>query len=118
MDDIVDSCNNTYHRSIKMAPINVTKQNSDKVFVNLYGFNKKTDVQIKKAKPKFDIDDTVRLSKHKNIFEKGYTRRWTREKFIITKIFFNENITYEVKDFNDEIIMGRFYENELQKIEI
>ena len=31
--------------------------------------------------PKFKIGDHVRISKHKNIFAKGYTPNWSEERF-------------------------------------
>ncbi len=113
---IVDTYNNTYHRSIKMTPNQVKKFNSTQVFTNLYGFDKNLDSSISKLKSDLKVGDTVRLSKSKGIFEKGYTRRWIDEIFIITKIFYNDQISYQVKDLNDEIIFGRFYKHEVQKV--
>ena len=34
---------------------------------------------------KFQLDDHVRISKYKNIFEKVYTRNWSEEVFVIKK---------------------------------
>ena len=59
LDDIVDEYNNTYNRTIKMAPIDV----KDNTYID---FGKEVD-------PKFKVGDHVRISKHKNIFAKGYT---------------------------------------------
>ena len=39
-----------------------------------------------KKDPKFKVGNNVRISKHKNIFAKGYTRNWSEEVFIISKI--------------------------------
>ena len=33
--------------------------------------------------PKFQVGDFVRISKHKNIFAKGYTPNWYEEVFVI-----------------------------------
>ena len=52
------------------------------------------------------------------MFENGYTNNWTREIFIINKKIINQQPTYEIKDLNDEIILGKFYEKEIQKIYI
>ena len=52
------------------------------------------------------------------MFEKGYTNNWTREIFIINKQIINQQPTYEIKDLKDEIILGKFYEKEIQKIYI
>ena len=37
--------------------------------------------EINKKDPKFKIDDTVRISKYKNVFAKGYVTNWS-EKFL------------------------------------
>ena len=62
LDDIVNKCNNTYHSTIKMKPVNVKS--------NTYIDSSK---EINNNIPKFKIGDTVRISKYKNIFAKGYT---------------------------------------------
>ena len=36
--------------------------------------------------PKFKVGDTVRISKYKNIFAKGYTPNWSEEIFVIKKV--------------------------------
>ena len=35
---------------------------------------------------KFKVGDTVRISKYKNIFAKGYTPNWSEEIFVIKKV--------------------------------
>ena len=57
----------------------------------------------------------MRISKKKELFEKGYTTRWTEEIFTITKIKLTSPITYKIADLNGEEIDGTFYEPELQK---
>ena len=61
LDDIVDKYNNTYHRTIKMKPIDVKSD-------SLAESNESNE-----RNPKFKIGDYVRISKHKNIFVKGYS---------------------------------------------
>lgn len=111
LDDLTESYNNTYHRSIKTRPSNVTLKNEDKIREILYG-----DERIDYVKFKFKIGDHVRLSKYKTIFMKGYERNWTREVFIVTELLPRDPPVYRVKDFNNELIEGVFYEQELQKI--
>ena len=63
LDDIVDKYNNnTYHRTIKMRPIGV----KDNTYINI-------GKEVNDKDPKFIVGDNVRISKHKNIFAKGYT---------------------------------------------
>ena len=65
--------------------------------------------------PKFQIGDHVRISKYENVFEKGYTPNRSEEVFVIKKIKNTVPWTYTINDFNDEEIIGTFYEKELQK---
>ena len=62
LDDIVNKYNNKYHSTIKMKPVDVKS--------NTYIDYSKT---INFKNPKFEIGDTVRISKYKNIFLKDYT---------------------------------------------
>lgn len=118
LKDFVDSYNNTYHRSIKMTPNQVTEENENIVFQNLYGFDKQTGPEAS-IKFKYQIGDLVRLSKSKAIFEKGYTAKWTRELFKIYERIPRIPPVYKVIDThptNPDIVKGIFYEEELQKV--
>ena len=57
LDDIVNKYNNTYHRTIKMKPIDV----KDNTHIDI-------DKEVNDKNPKFKIGDHVRISKYKNIF--------------------------------------------------
>ena len=110
LPDLVEDYNNTKHSSIKMTPVEASK-NELTVWRNLYPDRlKKIDIN-----PKFSIGDKVRISKKKTTFEKGYTTRWTEEIFTITKINHTSPVTYKIADLNGEEIDGSFYEPELQK---
>ena len=61
----------------------------------------------------YNVSDRVRMSKFKNIFAKGYTPNWSREIFIVNKINDTVPYTYNLKDLDDEEIIGRFYDREL-----
>ena len=104
LDDIVDEYNHTYHTTIKMKPIDV----KDNTYIN-------TDKEINDKDPKFKVGDRVRISKHKNIFVKGYTPNWSEEVFVIKKIKNTVPWTYVINDLNGEENTGTFYEKELQK---
>ena len=75
LDDIVNEYNNTYHRTIKMKPINV-KDNTYIDFKN----------EVNDKDPKFKVGDQVRISKYKTIFAKGHTPNWSEEVFVIKKV--------------------------------
>ena len=46
-------------------------------------------ILIKKCNkyPKVKVGDHVRISKHKNIFEKSYVPNWSEEVFVIKKCY-------------------------------
>ena len=112
LPDLVREYNNTRHSSIKMTPVEASeKKNEFKVWKTLYP----NRLDILDINPKFSVGDKVRISKKKELFEKGYTTRWTEEIFTITKIKRTSPITYKIADLNGEEIDGTFYEPELQK---
>ena len=108
---LVKSFNNTYHRSIKMKPTQVSEANEAKVWDTLYG----SDVQ-KRARFKFQVGDRVRISKVKRMFEKSHLPNYTEEMFTIYKRFARQVPVYKLKDDAEEILDGTFYEAELQKV--
>ena len=103
LDDVVNKYNNTKHSTIKMKPINV-KYNNKRVYIDEH--NEKDS--------RFKVGDRVRISKFKNIVAKGYSPNWSKEIFIVNKITDTVPYTYNIKDLNDEEIIGN-YDRELQK---
>ena len=55
----------------------------------------------------------MRISKRRQVFEKGYVAGWSEEIFIVTDRFPTTPVTYAIKDLADEQIKGRFYKPEL-----
>ena len=104
LDDIVDEYNNTYHKTIKMKPVDI----GDDSFAEYnYESNEKD--------PKFKVGDHVRISKFKTVFAKGYTPNWSEEIFVVKKMKNTVPWTYIINNLNGEEIVGGFYEKELQK---
>ena len=103
--------NNRYHSTIKMKPNQVNKNNEKNIKENVYTYNK-----ISKN-PRFKIGDLVRISlKGRDLFDKPSANiKWSEELFKIHSIKKSNVITYKIKDLNNEIIEGIFYERELQK---
>ena len=104
LDDIVDERNNTYHKTIKMNPIDVKSDS----FVE---YNEESN----EKDPKFKVGDHVRISKFKNVFAKGYTPNWSEEIFVVKKIKNTVPSTYVISDLDGEKIVASFYEKDLQK---
>ena len=105
LDDIVNEYNNTYHRTIKMKPIEL----KDNTYINI-------GKDVNDKDPKFKVGDHVRISKYENIFAKGYTLNWSEEIFVIKEIKNTVPWTYVINNLNGEEIIETFYEKELQKI--
>ena len=103
--------NNRYHSTIKMKPIQVNKNNEKYIKENIYTYNKTS------KNPKFKVNDLVRISlKRRDVFDKASSNiKWSEELFKIHSINKSNVITYKIKDLNDKIIDGIFYEKELQK---
>ena len=98
--------NTTIHinRTIKMKPVGV----KDNTYID-------SNKEVNDKDCKFKAGDRLRISKHKNIFAKGYTPNWSEEVFVISKIKNTVPWTYAISGLNGEEITGSFYENELQK---
>ena len=75
LDDIVGEYNNSYHRTIKIKPVDV----KDNTYID---FKK----EVNDKDPKFKFGDHVTISKYKNIFAKGYMPNWSEEVFVAKKI--------------------------------
>ena len=112
LDDILNEYNNTKHSTIKMKPIDV--KNNNRVYIDEHN-EKDTTKSSSSERSRFKVGDRVRIFKFKNIFAKGYTPNWSREIFIVNKINDTVPYMYNIKDLNDEEIIGSFYDRELQK---
>ena len=104
LGDIANQYNNAYHTTIEMKPIDV----KDNTYINI-------DKEVNDKDPILKVGDHVRVSKHKNIFAKGYSPNWSEEVFVIKEIKNTIPWTYVINDPNGEEITGSFYERELQK---
>lgn len=114
--EILNSYNNTFHESIQMTPQEA--QNIDKepelldILLKKYwekDRNEKRQTTLKE-------NDVVRLSRARQVFDKGYRGNWTEEMFIVDKVKNTlPETVYTLKDLKNEPIIGIFYKEELQK---
>ena len=103
LNDKADKYNNTYHRSIKMKPIDV-KTNTHIDF----------DFENNDEDHKFEVGNHMRISRYKHIFTKVYTPNWPEEALLLKK----SRILYcgcMLLVTNGEEIVGIFCEKEFQK---
>lgn len=104
LSKVIFDYNNTKHRTINCTP---HEAQTKPIQLNL-------TKSEKYVKPKFKINDKVRISKYKHAFSKGYTPNWTTEIFTISKILQTNPVTYQLKDASNNIIHGCFYGQEIK----
>ena len=93
-----------------MKPVDVNESNEKHIKNTIYKYD------ITNKIPKFKINDIVRISlKRRELFDKLSSNiKWSEELFKIHSIDKSNVISYKIKDMNNEIIQGIFYEKELQ----
>jgi Integrase core domain len=109
---LLKSYNSSVHRSTKKRPIDVNEENSMEVWMNLYG----SEEMKSHDKPKFKVGDKCLISIVKNIFEKGYSRKFKPEIFTIYKVGNSYPRMFYLKDNKNEPIEGGFYSQELSLV--
>ncbi|KAF2885806.1 hypothetical protein ILUMI_20367, partial [Ignelater luminosus] len=110
LPQIVEKYNNSKHRTIGRKPVEFTKDNEKEVLK--YAYNHIKMVDLKSAR--FKVGDHVRISKHRSVFDKGYTPNWSNEIFTVYKVQLTNPITYLLKDASEQPVKGGFYDLELQ----
>ena len=104
VDDIVNACDNTYHTTIKMKPVDV-KDNAS--------IDSSKEVNYKNCK--FKVGDHLRIKKNIYNFAKGYTPNWSEELFVIKEVKNTVPWTYVINNLNVDEIIRTFYKKELKK---
>ena len=112
LQDFVWSYNHSVHRTIKRKPVDVTHavvgDVREKAFKNRPPSKEKSDIKV---------GDTVRISKVRSVFAKGYLPNWTEEIFTVSSINRKTSpIFYKLKDYNGEVLKGSFYRQEIEPI--
>ena len=93
-----------------MKPKDVTASNTDQL-KRIY-----ENRTIPTSKPKFKVGDHVRVSKYKHAFEKGFTPNFTAESFVVDAVKPTKPITYRLKHYQGNPILGGFYQEELTSV--
>jgi hypothetical protein len=106
---LINGYNNTEHSTHGFKPSQVEKKHTETIWHRLYQ-------PIKAKTPRYKVGDTVLISELRGPFFKGYYGGWTKEPFIIRKIYSMAPPTYLLKDLKNENVDGVFYEQELQNI--
>jgi hypothetical protein len=105
---IVNSYNHSFHRSIGMAPAQVKKKDELKIWQMM---NVKPD-----TKDPIESGETVRISKAKTIFDKGYLPNWTEELFRVKGKVQHPRKVYKLEDLANENVKGSYYKHDIQSV--
>ena len=112
LQDTVHAYNHSIHRMIQKRPVDVTAEVVDQVRETNYRQRHKI-----RSPTDIHIGDKVRISKVKSVFAKGYLPNWTEEIFTVATINTKYSpTTYQLKDYNGDVIEGSFYRHEIEPI--
>ena len=111
LQHLANNYNATPHSATGIPPKDVNATNEAAVFQKLFGGPRRYSLR-----PKFQVGDSVRISKLKGIFQKSSTQRWTHEVFFVARVRLTDPVTYVLKDLHDVELLGSFYAFELQKV--
>ena len=104
IENVIENYNQTPHRSIGIAPLAVNDDNRDQVYKRLYPHSSITVIC------KFQLGDKVRKKLEKTVFEKGYTKRWSDEVYVIKESHQSQGVCwYKLIDLNGNKIPGIWY---------
>lgn len=114
LKNLVKSYNAAEHRTIGMAPKDVTRANQHVVFERIYGEERRN---TKSRRARYKLGDTVFITVPWSKFRRGFNEMWKREIFTIADIKRHFPYRYTLKDAMGETIHGTFYEAELQRVD-
>ena len=108
-EDMTDAYNNSFHRSIKMKPADVTNQHTGLIYARLFSRRK-----FPRSSKQFAVGDRVRIAMKPDFMQKEYLPKWSEEVFLIKSRKASKPITYHLTDLTSEDVSGSFYREELQ----
>lgn len=112
---VVMQYNSTVHNTIGYKPKDVGAKNEREIMKNVYA-RRNRKIFATTPPSRLAVGENVRISKHREIFTRGYTPNWSNEIFTIVKVQNTNPVTYLLKDLDGEEIRGGFYAAELQRV--
>ena len=121
LQDFVSAYNRSYHSTIKMTPTQATQSSNIAVWKNQYENKRRIKQPPRKPRRgveyKFNLNDYVKLVVKRYPFQREYNQRYTTEIFKITSRKKKGELSlYNVKDLNNEGIIGDFQDKELTRV--
>ncbi len=124
LDDLVYAYNHSYHRTIGMPPAEVdTDKDVHDVWRRVYYDSREAQVSAQRntLHSPLTSGDSVRMSRWKGTFEKGYVPNWSREQFKVTDARAAREggaprVVYKLNDKQGEPIEGYAYAEEVQPV--
>jgi hypothetical protein len=117
LDEITQSYNGRYHRSIKMPPRVVTKKDEARLWKLQY--NTRQYAKAPTRRYVFRKGYTVCISHVRQLFDREYDERWTMEYFVVDDRGMKEGISYyTLKDTSGDAVRGTFYQPELNRVKV
>ena len=111
LDQVVKNYNNTPHRTTGLPPVEVTNDNRRAVYKKMYPYKDLTVIC------RLKIGDKVRIIRDKNLFEKGYTRKWSEEIYVIHSVRQSNAVCYyKIKNLSGDIQSGIWYYYQLNLV--
>jgi hypothetical protein len=111
LPQLIAGYNKAFNRSIGTAPEGVNEETE----MEMWMMNEPGEVHS--TPTGVEVGDTVRISKSKHVFEKGYLPNWSTEVFEVTRILNTKPAQVKIKDLLGEEIGGSFYMDEVQKVD-
>jgi hypothetical protein len=101
--------NNSVNRSIGVRPSTINAKNADALWQRIYGN------EVQTTKPRLKVGDAVRITKPKQIFDKGYFPSRSDHIYSVDQAIGMDPEYYKLKKDSGETVKRRFYLPELVK---
>ena len=110
LSNLTVAYNASFHLSIRATPESINIGNEDVIRKRLYKPKQLPLIW------KFKTGDTVWLQQTRRSLKRGYPPSWTDEIFMVKRWIPTNLLTYSVYNYHEEVIEGKFYTEELQKL--
>ena len=118
LQDLVNSYNATEHSTIDLPPEQVDEEEEKGLWWSQYAPEHPYVRGRGEVSFKYKKGDYVRIPTLAHAFTREYDQHWTGEVFVVDEAFVRDGvILYRLVDQNGELILGTFYESELQQVD-